>query len=264
MTTMEDLTKTQIILLTLLVSFITSIATGIIASSLLSAAPAGVTQTIDRVIEHTIEQVSPTPAGTTESTRVVTIVKEDDAITSAIDQGSKSIVRIKSPIGADGKQAFYALGVIVSKDGLILSDAHGLIANALYSVVLSDDSVLSAAVVAKSDSSNLVLFKMAPDFKHLSFNPVAIASNDVKLGQSVIAFEGEAKNTVAVGRVLSIDDKAQTVLTDISPTLEVSGGALLNLSGELAGLKTSNADLTLPQSVYKTLTTIKSLVAAHN
>src|SRR6478609_5722627 len=117
MATMEDLTKTQIILLTLLVSFITSIATGIITTSLLATAPPGVTQTIDRVIEHTIESSSPNPTTASPTTvREVTVVKEDDAVTSAIDLGEQSLVRIEAP-GSDGALSFYALGVIVSQSG---------------------------------------------------------------------------------------------------------------------------------------------------
>ncbi len=82
MTTMEDLTKTQIVLLTLLVSFITSIATGIITTSLLAEAPQGVTQTIDRVVERTVERVT-TPSGG-GTVKEVTVVKEGDAIVSVI------------------------------------------------------------------------------------------------------------------------------------------------------------------------------------
>ena len=124
---MEDLTKTQIILLTLLISFVTSIATGIITTSLLAEAPASVTQTINRVVEHTIEKVTPTTGGS--NTKETTIINEDDAVTSAISKATPAVVRIKSPIAPDGSQEFYGLGVIVSKSGLVLSDKHNLILN---------------------------------------------------------------------------------------------------------------------------------------
>ncbi|MDP2593910.1 MAG: hypothetical protein Q8P36_01040, partial [bacterium] len=54
----EGLSKSQLVLLTILVNFITSVATGILTVSLLDHAPAYVTQTVSRVVEHTIETVS--------------------------------------------------------------------------------------------------------------------------------------------------------------------------------------------------------------
>jgi len=255
---MEDLTKTQIILLTLLVSFITSIATGIITSTLLAQAPASVTQTIDRVVEHTIEQVAPSTTGSGQTTTVheVTVVKEDDAVVTAVASATKSLVRIKD-VGGNG---FYALGVIVSKEGLVLSDERDIIANATYSIVLADGTILPAIVVATSEASNLALFKLTPDTKHPIFTSIPLADSDAKLGQTVIALEGDTKNMVDVGRVLSTD--SATVTTDITPGTETRGGPLISLSGALVGLKVSHDDLTVPPSVYANFSSIQKLLSS--
>src|SRR5260221_3995139 len=161
MTTMEDLTKTQIVLLTLLVSFITSIATGIITTSLLAQAPAGVTQTIDRVVERTVETVSPTQTGNT--VKEVTVVSEGDAIVNTIDSTSKAVVRLKSPPTIDGTENFYALGVVVNKQGLVLSDKRNIIPGGNYTAIFSDGSTLQANINKLSSTGSLVAFDLQGD-----------------------------------------------------------------------------------------------------
>jgi S1-C subfamily serine protease len=252
MTTMEDLTKTQIVLLTLLVSFITSIATGIITTSLLAQAPATVTETINRVVERTVER----PATQGEAVREVTIVKEGDAIVGSIDNGAKSLVRIKSPSGE-----FYALGVVVSKFGHVLSDRRDLSQTGPYSVTLSDGTSHPAIVVKASDTGSMVLFKIQTDDAFLrTLTPITLSRNDPKLGQTVIALEGSEKNVIAVGRILSLDPSSGMAQTDIPIASETQGGPLMNLSGELVGLKTSNADLTIPPSTYTVVTPLAKFV----
>lgn len=261
MTTVEDLSKTQIVLLTLLVSFITSIATGIITSTLLAQAPQGVTQTIDRVIEQTVEQVAPTATstGATPVREVTTVVSDDTAIMSAIQTGAAALVRIKNP----GDQSFYALGVIISKSGLVLTDKRTLVAGSDYGIELSDGSTLPASIVGTSDTANLVLFQIHTDATHAAkgFPYLSVSKNDAKLGQTVIALEGETQNAVAIGRVLTLDLDTAHATTDIPNTSEIAGSPLIDLSGELIGIKTSNTDLTLTPSVYTTLAPIQKLLA---
>ncbi len=54
---MNDLNKSQLILLALLISFVTSIATGISAVTLMQQAPTSFTTPINRIVRQTIEKV---------------------------------------------------------------------------------------------------------------------------------------------------------------------------------------------------------------
>src|SRR6185436_15876866 len=95
MNDLNDLNKNQIVLLTLLVSFVTSIATGIVTVALMDQAPPGVTQTINRVVEHTIERVVSAPAQTASViTKETVVLKEDDLVVAAIEKNASSLVRI--------------------------------------------------------------------------------------------------------------------------------------------------------------------------
>ena len=85
MTSMEDLNKNQIVLLTLLVSFVTSIATGIITVTLLQEAPIEVTRNINRIVEKTIETVTPGTVTTTQKEVTTVVVKEEDLIIDSIN-----------------------------------------------------------------------------------------------------------------------------------------------------------------------------------
>src|SRR3989344_3153329 len=94
---LEQLSKTQIILLTLLVSFVTSIATGIVTVSLVNQAPPGITQTVNRIVERTVERVVPdvklTQGAAVVTTEKTVVVKEDDLIAEAIGKVSSRVIR---------------------------------------------------------------------------------------------------------------------------------------------------------------------------
>lgn len=283
---MEDLTKHQFILLVLLVSFVTSVATGIVTVSLIGeqSAPA-VTRTINRVVEKTIEKVekissSPAP---TQAAAVVTketiVVKADDLIVEAIEKNAKSLVRIRKVLGESkmGEEDFVALGLVVSKDGLIASDSsilsqisddNGAPIKQTYFAVLPDGKIIQLKPIG-GDSQGLALF--SPVFadekekKETILIPSTFGnSSGVKLGQTVITIEGKESNTAETGIIATLStspdkyitavatstekgtDKEtlpNTVLikTDLSALEGTLGSILLNLSGEVIGMKVGSS-----------------------
>lgn len=109
----KDLNKPQLILLAVLLSFVTSIATGIVTVTLMQQAPSSVTVPINRVIQQTVERIQQVEGKTTVETIVV---KEEDLVVDAIEKNRSSAFTITSD-GLDGGRGFLA------REGLIVADA---------------------------------------------------------------------------------------------------------------------------------------------
>lgn len=255
---MENLTKQQIVLVTLLVSFVTSIATGIVTVSLMDQAPPGMTQTINRVVERTIERVVQAPSQASVITKETVVVKEDDLVVASIEQNAKSIVRIVYTDAPEGSAL--GLGIILSKDGLIIADSMSAPSGVSYSARLSDGSVYSLKQVYETKDGQLALFKtIVPEGEKMTFPGVYLAdSNKIKLGQAVVFIGGREDNIVETGLISNIeyeklsageDQASTTAATEIarkvvSVSLNVTpkssvGGILTNLSSEIVALELS-------------------------
>ena len=251
---MEDLTKTQIVLLCLLLSFVTSIATGIISFSLLDQAPKQITQTINRVVERTIEKVTPIQEKPSVITKEVTVVvKEEDLVIDAIEKNAKSIVRIRGA-NPDGTTELYSLGLVVSKDGDIITDKSRISSAISYTATFFDNKIYPLSIIsAGSGNQAIAVLRASRGNETYAFHPASFKNSDLlQLGQTVIAISGEERNTVAIGRISGIltenaGETPQTkkittrIETDIAKA-RILGGPIVNLSGEIIGIKDFQAD----------------------
>lgn len=258
----EKLNKQQVILVTLLVSFVTSIATGIVTVALMDQAPPGVTQTINRIVERTIEKVVTEPAQNNNTAAVVTretiVVSEDDKIVESVDKNKDSIIRIYTNTKYSGDVAehtFIGLGTVVSKDGLIATGDIFADQSGKYLVTLDNSKFYEVKILPKESNNKLYFLKVIQDEKNpLSFVPVNFTdSNNLKLGQTIIAWGGQNQNSVFTGIISSLKEAEQNstsatttqakdisgMNTNISLTDSVSGGPLLNLNGEVVGIRVS-------------------------
>lgn len=280
---MEDLNKNQIILLTLLVSFVTSIATGIMTVSLLNVAPVEVTRNINSIVEKTIEKVTPTDMLSTIKQKEITtiIVKEEDSITASINKNLKSIVRIREK-DTLLNDIFYGIGLVISKDGLIAADRKIITATNIYIATMSDGVEFKLIPTGLDKKTNFILFKVNPaevtedsfsassltaqvesgaqvakvtnktaDRQIYTFTPATLSDSEPKLGQTVVSIGGDISNAVSVGRVISLQVKdlitsitttkyLAGIDTDVSERDLVVGSPILNLSGDIVGMKLSN------------------------
>jgi S1-C subfamily serine protease len=264
---MEGLNKQQLILLALLVSFVTSVATGIITVSLMDEAPPGITQTINRVVEKTIERVVAEPQSQAASvvTKETIVVKADDLVIEAIEKNTGSVVRIREKTG-DGRINFAGLGLVVSREGLLAadlriayreSDSAGNPIAESYQALFPDGRIFPLNIAYSDQNAGLVFFQVLLQDKEKGvyrFVMPQFNTGDLKLGQAVVALSGDDSNSVSTGIISNLIEKTvqkpadsatttpQTIKelvaikTDIRSTDLVSGSILLNLSGEVVGM----------------------------
>ena len=255
---MQDLNKYQIILLCILISFVMSIATGIITTSLLMQAPVELTRTVNQVVERTIETVTTpvqyiTNSGSGSKTIETVVVTEDDKVTGAISKNSPSIFRIREH-SADGTvDNLYGLGMVVSKEGMIVSDKRYVSSVMTYTALTSDGLEIPLVPITVENKKGQIGFFKAKisTTTPYTFTPVNLDVSDLKLGQTVIAIGGDRLNSVSVGRVISLNTKnlsegtstpikyISSVEADISPVDGVYGAPILSLSGNVVGMSMS-------------------------
>jgi hypothetical protein len=252
----EGLTKSQIILLTLLVSFVTSIATGIVTVTLLEQAPTEVTQTINRVVERTVERVVPDLSkvqGAAVTTKEITVVvKEDDLITDSIEKNQGTLTRIIGVPDADPLAAptLRGLGIIVDPSGIAALPRSILAPGVNYAAVNpSGDTVTIKLLNPEGGSIALIQLSKKGDAP-TNFTAANIPGNlTLKLGQSVIALSGDTRSKVSIGIISSLDEVSVSggstasssiafINTNVSESDTMPGSPLLNIFGETIGIRT--------------------------
>lgn len=158
------------------------------------------------------------------------------------------------PFGSIGKVASTGSGVIISKDGYIVTNYH-VIKNALkIDVVLNHGKKnYTATVVGTAPSSDLALLKIEAE----DLTPIEITNSDeLQIGEWVLAVGNpfNLNSTVtagivsAKGRNINIVQNQfpieSFIQTDAAINPGNSGGALVNLEGKLVGINTAIASQT--------------------
>ncbi|MEM9490509.1 MAG: trypsin-like peptidase domain-containing protein, partial [Myxococcota bacterium] len=138
-------------------------------------------------------------------------------------------------------------GVIVSKDGYVVTNSHVVADADSIQVRLSDGRELAAEVVGADPQSDLAVLKLRGKLGKLQ--PITLgASGEMRLGDTVLAIGNpfglgqtvtmgivSAKGRSGVG-ILRYEDFIQT---DAAINPGNSGGALINSKGELIGINTA-------------------------
>lgn len=156
----NELNKKQLILLTLLVTFVVSIGTGIVTVSLMKQMPPTVPQTINNVIQRTIEKVT-----TVEETKNQES-KSGDSLN--INSGNQLVSIFKKiPSVATGENSLeekdkeIGQGVIISDEGLILVNTNIIDNKDKYEVQLGED--MFSVYTLKNFDNGFAILKIGED-----------------------------------------------------------------------------------------------------
>ena len=255
---MEELNKNQIVLLVLLVSFVTSIATGIVTVTLMDQAPPAVTQTINRIVERTVEKVIPGKAPPPIVREVPVIVTEEELIVKVINSATPGVVRIlglpdpsERFVRADGKagdqtdkdKTFLSSGFFVAPSGVIVADSAAILAatsTTSYQAALAGDQTVP--LTRLESPPNFIFFKFAnPPSDTAKWSALTLAKTPISIGQTVVAlgFSDRPDVNVSVGIVssfLSTDASTTPLVMTNAASAENQGGPLMNIKGEVVGL----------------------------
>ncbi|MFA6416312.1 MAG: serine protease [Candidatus Paceibacterota bacterium] len=242
---LEDLTHSQIILLTALVSFVTAIATGILTTSLLNSADSqNVSRSINQVVERTIEKVVPQTIIQTVTKEVSVPTNEGEKIVTAINAASPTVFKIYAYKYDGTYQALDSSIVLIDKK-IVVTTAKGIDRNNNYVLKLDKDQKINLNLAVLDSARDLAIFKLVGDFSTLTKNIPALSFAKASvIGQTVVGLgssEGADNNPLSVGILLSAgSNNASSTNPSFFKTnaanADTLGGPVLNISGELVGL----------------------------
>lgn len=191
------------------------------------------------------------------------VIDEQTAVTNVAKQVGPSVVSIVAsssqinPYTGDrsSAQTGAGTGIVVSSDGLILTNKHVVQGGDSFTIVTSDNKEYKNAKVIATDPSNDIAF-MRVDAKDLK--PAELGDSDkVEVGQTVVAIGnalGQFQNTVTTGVISGKSrpitaaggDGAAEKLTNLFQTDAAinpgnSGGPLVDIEGRVIGINTAVA-----------------------
>jgi len=192
----------------------------------------------------------------------LTPTSTEDAISRVAEKVSPSVVSIVTSVNTQSifgaaKQQAAGTGIILSKDGYILTNHHVIDSATTVQVITSDGKTYENVKVIGSDPLNDVAYLKIDGVNNLT--PASMGdSSTVRVGQQVVAIGnalGQYQNTVSSGIISgkgrpvtagSGDGNSSESLTDLLQTDAAinpgnSGGPLLNYTGQVVGIDTAIA-----------------------
>jgi putative serine protease PepD len=181
-----------------------------------------------------------------QAAAAATTVTEDANLAPIVAKVQPGIVTV---LVDSSRSSSLGSGVVLTADGLILTNNHVVEADGTVSVRLSDGRTVPARVVATDAGHDLALVR-ATGLSGLT--PVTFATDDsVAVGDTVLAFGAPLglEGTVTSGIVSALDRSVDTgddkltglLQTDAAINQGNSGGALVDTSGRVVGINVAIA-----------------------
>lgn len=242
----EELSKSQVVLLTLLVSFVTSIATGIVTVSLMSKASPSITETVNRVITNTIEKTLPSSqaAATVVTQEKTVVVSQADQIAGAVQKASPSLVRLYSH--SSDTPTFWGLGVLLTNSGIIVTDTATLGDAADATIHTTTGTSIRVFVISRDKDNGLAYLAVATSTDAKTLLLTASAATITKalpaLGATTISLAGKSITRIGSGLITSltpqVGNAGEILDTSIPSDVNMFGSPLYDTDGNLLGIST--------------------------
>ncbi len=173
-----------------------------------------------------------------------------DTIQNVAAKVSPSVVNITTYNPSTGKGG-YASGIIMSKDGYILTNDHiyATIPNATFLITLNDGTEYKAKYVSGDTRSDIAILKITDKVKNLV--PASFGkSSEIIVGETVLAIGQSSglSGTVSEGIVSALNRRVKGgnssyserhIQTTAAINPGNSGGALVNMQGQIIGVTSS-------------------------
>lgn len=191
-----------------------------------------------------------------------TVTTEESSIAAVAEKVGPSVVSIVTSVNSQSifgtsTRSGSGTGIIVSKDGYIMTNNHVIEGAKNVSVVDSDGRKYDNATVLGRDPLNDIAFLKIESDKE--FKPIDLGdSSTIRIGQQVVAIGnalGRFSNTVTSGIISGTgrpvtassgsggaESLTDLIQTDTSINPGNSGGPLVNLAGQVIGINTAIVD----------------------
>ena len=228
----EDLNKTQLLLLTILVNFVTAIATAVMTVSLLDQAPPTVTQTVNRIVERTVETAAQTPLptipGIAAPAKETIVIRDEDLLSAAIraDAGRRVMIHkgaTTTPVLAIGTYLPDKRAVVTATGAALPKEATIVFANGTTAEASLSRAGATLTIFGFSDTATLPA----------ATTPDLIAAASLNQGQTLVSL---TRDLAAVSGIISLVDEVgiRANVTGVPP-----GAAAVNISGDIIGIATA-------------------------